>query len=106
MGVLFQKKNAVRDGTLVLATKNTLCAQRQEAPCMQHAGGTNQLARILTAQNNSFLFVQTRGGGGEMYEKMFLVLYVLFQVWTLYRLKILQDGLRKRRWKRNDRDNR
>ncbi len=41
-----------------------------------------------------------------MYEKMFLVLYVLFQVWTLYRLKILQDGLRKRRWKRNDRDNR
>ena len=35
------------------ATKNTLSAQRKEAPCMQHAGGTNQLARILTAQNNS-----------------------------------------------------
>ena len=37
------------------ATKNTLSAQRKEAPCMQHAGGTNQLARILTAQNNSFV---------------------------------------------------
>lgn len=49
------KKNAVRDGTLVLATKNTLCAQRKEAPCMQHAGGTSQLTRILTAQNNSFV---------------------------------------------------
>ena len=31
------KKNAVRDGTLVLATKNTLSAQRKEAPCMQEA---------------------------------------------------------------------
>lgn len=49
------KKNAVRDGTLVLATKHTLCAQRKEAPCMQHAGGTSQLARMLTAQNNSFV---------------------------------------------------
>ena len=49
------KKNAVRDGTLVLATKNTLCAQRKEAPCMQHAGGTSQLARMLTTQNNSFV---------------------------------------------------
>ena len=39
-----------------------------------------------------------------MCEKMFLVLYVLFQVWTLYRLKILRDGSRKRRWGRNDRD--
>ena len=55
MGVLFQKKNAVRDGTLVLATKNTLSAQRKEAPCMQHAGGTSQLARMLTTQNNSFV---------------------------------------------------
>ena len=49
------KKNAVRDGTLVLATKHTLCAQRKEAPCMQHTGGTSQLARMLTAQNNSFV---------------------------------------------------
>ena len=35
--------------------KHTLCAQRKEAPCMQHAGGTSQLARMLTAQNNSFV---------------------------------------------------
>lgn len=49
------KKNAARDGTLVLATKNTLSAQRKEAPCMQHAGGTNQLARMPISQNNSFV---------------------------------------------------
>lgn len=39
-------------------------------------------------------------------EKFFLLMYVLFQVWVLYRLKILQDGSIKRRWKRNDRDKR
>lgn len=53
------KKNAVRDGTLVLATKHTLCAQRKKHTL--HTGGTTRDARRSTAQNCYFVqlaFVQ------------------------------------------------
>ncbi len=53
MGVLFQKKNAVRDGTLVLATKKHALRPVPRSPL--HAGDTTQLARILTAQNICFV---------------------------------------------------
>ena len=37
-----------------------------------------------------------------MYAIIFLVLYVIFQVWTFYRLEIFWNE--KRRWRKNDRD--
>lgn len=39
-----------------------------------------------------------------MYAIIFLVLYVIFQVWTFYRLEIFWNE--KRRWGKNDRDKR